>query len=233
MKTKLLTLVTIAVLLCTAFMASTAAASPKGIDFEGSHYNLNIIGKKIDWNGGGSYDNPDRHTIFVPENTTGFSIPVYDEGVYTEVSGVRIWMSQGEEFAVLDGNAFDDGAASFQLAPGKYRVYITVRGKPGGSAGITGWIKCNDTYYFDIGSLTVSKKSAWDDATNLFYVSAKEETDAIDLINTQFSGEDTWVFDYLDALYNYNSLLYPDPLYFWQYDNNGNKLVQVRFYPVQ
>ncbi|WP_440945196.1 hypothetical protein ACSAZL_13695 [Methanosarcina sp. T3] len=228
MKNKLLTLGTIAVLLCTVFMVSTASASPKGIDLEGCHYNLNIIGKKVDWNGGGSYDNPDRHTIFVPEDTAGFSIPVYDEGVYTEVPGVQIRMSQGEEFAVLDGNAFDDGVASFQLAPGKYKVYITAKGKPGGSTDVTGWVKCNETYYFDIGSLTVSKKPVWDDATDLFYVNANEEPGAIDLV----SGEPMWVFDYLEALYNYDAILYPDPLYLWQYDNNGNKLVQVRFYPV-
>jgi hypothetical protein len=237
MKTKVLTLGIIAVLLCTAFMVSIAAASPKGIDFEGYHYNLNIIGKKVDWNGGGSYDNPDRHTIFVPEDTTGFSIPIYDEGVYTEVPGIQIWMSQSTDpdsgFAVLDGNAFDDGAASFQLAPGKYKVYITAKGKPGGSTDVVGWAKCNDTYYFDIGEMRVSKKPVWDDATNLFYVSASEEPDAIDLINTQFGGNDTWVFTYLNALKTYNSIYYPDPLYFWQYDNHGNKLVQVRFYPMQ
>lgn len=228
MKTKLLTLGTIAVLLCTAFMVSTASASPKGIDFEGYHYNLNIIGKKVDWNGGGSYDNPDRHTIFLPEDTTDFNFIVYDEGVEQVVDGIQIWMSQGDEFAVLDGNAFDDGAASFQLAPGKYKVYITAKGKPGGSTDVTGWVKCNDTYYFDIGSLTVSKKPVWDDATDLFYVSANEEPDAIGLV----SGEPMWVFDYLEALYSYDAILYPDPLYFWQYDNHGNKLVQVRFYPV-
>lgn len=232
MKAKLLTLGTVTVLLCAAFMASTAAASPKGIDFEGEHYNLNIIGKKVDWNGGGNYDNPDRHTIFVPENTTGFSIPIYDEGVLTEVPGVQIWMNQGEEFAVLDGNAFDDGAASFQLAPGKYNVFITAKGKPGGYTDVTGWVKCNDTYYFDIGKVTVTKKPAWDNATDLFYVSAAEEPDTIDLINTQFGGNDVWVFDYLNALKAYDPGYYEDPLYFWQYDNNGNKLVQVRFYPV-
>lgn len=229
---KILTLGITAVLLCAGLMVSVAAAAPKGIDFEGEHYNLNIIGKKADWNGGGSYDNPARHTIFVPQNTTGFTIPIYDEGVSTEVPGIQIWMSQGSEFAVLDGNAFDDGDASFQLAPGQYKVYITAKGKPGGYTDVAGWVKCNDTYYFDIGDVRVSKKPVWDDATDLFYVSAKEEPDAIDLINSKYGGADTWVFEYLDALKAYDSTLYPDPLYFWQYDNHGNKLVQVRFYPI-
>ena len=96
----------------------------------GAHYNLNIIGKKSDWNGGGSYDNPDRHTMFVPEDTTGWTIDL--EGDYPDLDGIRIWMTQGDEFAVLDGNAFDDGEAVFQLGPGKYKVYIVAKAKPGG-----------------------------------------------------------------------------------------------------
>ena len=30
-------------------------------------YVLNLIGKKDGWSGGGSYDNPDRHTMFLPQ----------------------------------------------------------------------------------------------------------------------------------------------------------------------
>jgi len=40
-------------------------------------------------------------------------------------------MTQGTEFAVLDGNAFDDGQCAFQLAPGEYNVYIVAKAKPG------------------------------------------------------------------------------------------------------
>ncbi|AKB50388.1 hypothetical protein MSBRW_1135 [Methanosarcina barkeri str. Wiesmoor] len=72
-----------------------------------------------------------------------------------------------------------------------------------------------------------------DNATGLFYVNVAEEPDAIDLINTQLGGNDAWVFDYLNALKAYNSEYYEDPHYFWQYDNKGNKLIQVHFYPVK
>jgi len=41
-----------------------------GIDFNGPHYNLNLIGKKVDWNAQGNFDNPDRHTMFVPLDTS-------------------------------------------------------------------------------------------------------------------------------------------------------------------
>jgi len=39
-----------------------------------------------------------------------------------------------------------------------------------------------------------------------------------------------WVFEYLSALTTYDPLI-NDNAYFWQFDNKGNKLVKVRFYP--
>jgi len=197
-----------------------------GLDFNGPHYNLNLIGKKADWSGGGSYNNPDRHTIFVPEDTTGWTIDL--EGDYPDLDGIRIWMTQGDEFAVLDGNAFDDGEAAFQLGPGKYKVYIVAKAKPGGYTDITGWVYAEDVdggyYYLNIGSVHVTKSKKWQDATHIFYVSDAEDT--FNIIT-----EDTWVFEYMAQLEA--ALLDPlivDTAYFWQYDNHGNKLVKVRFY---
>src|SRR5512136_1414956 len=86
-------------------------------------YVLNMIGKKDGWSGGGTYDNPDRHTMFLPQTTA---------------ENVTVWMTQGTntDFSVLDGNAFDDGNLSLELAAGKYAVFIVALGKPGGGAGI-------------------------------------------------------------------------------------------------
>ena len=196
-----------------------------GIDFNGAHFNLNLIGKKADWSGGGSYNNPDRHTIFVPENTEGYTTPNGEPGI-------TIWMTQGDEFAVLDGNAFDDGEAAFQLGPGKYKVYIVAKAKPGGYTDITGWIYAEDEYgafyYFDIGFVKVTKSKKWKDATELFYVDCEEDPFGIVPCN----GLGTWVFTYMENLEA--AILDPsivDTAYFWQYDNHGNKLVKVRFYP--
>jgi len=242
MKTKTLVLGIAVVLICAGLMVSVGAAAKPGVDFNGEHYNLNIIGKKTDWNGGGSYDNGDRHTMFVPEDTSSFNFTVYDEGNETVLSGITIEMTQGTEFAVLDGNAFDDGKTAFQLAPGRYNVYIAAKGKPGGYTDITGWVKCNDTYYFDVGDVKVSKskKAGWTDATDLLYVDASEEPDTVGYLDNLTEqglfgeNEQMWVFDYLTGLTNYDSLLYPSDGtdYFWQYDNHGSKLVQVRFYPI-
>jgi len=187
--------------------ATILTKAKPGTDFRGPHYNLNLIGKKADWSGGGSYDNPNRHTIFVPEDTSDY---IAEFGG----TGITIWMSRGDEFAVLDGNAcgLDDGVARFQLGPGKYKVYIVAKAKPGGDTNITSWIY--DPYTTDlynlVGTLNVGGHSKnWKNATDLFY----------------YKGD--WVFDWLEDC----ALAVPDDAYFWQYDNKGNKLVKVRFYP--
>jgi len=135
-----------AILLGGAVFAATASAA--GIDLNGPHYNLNIIGvenpKTADLTGS------DRHTIFVGlgKNETVTS---------------NIYLTPGP-FTVCDGNAFDaatacDGTkvanqgAVFQLpcdsatptdtgcpagvdaAP--YQVWARALGTPGGSATIT------------------------------------------------------------------------------------------------
>jgi len=220
--------------------SSLTKAKP-GTDFNGPHYNLNIIGKKSDWSGGGSYNNPDRHTIFVPEDTDEFELtpgnPCFtpDDDPRLDEPGVTIWMTQGDEFAVLDGNAFDDCKAEFQLGPGKYKVYIVAKGKPGGETDITGWVRYPDPdqnyqvyYYLDIGSVNVKKKQDWDDATEIFYVSCTE--DVLDIVGC--NGMGMWVFEYLTALTTYDPEI-DDNAYFWQFDNKGNKLVKVRFYKVK
>ena len=207
----------------------------------GAHYNLNIIGKKSDWSGGGSYDNPARHTMFVPQDTTGWTILTPGDDDTTNVPdlpGIKISMTQGAEFAVLDGNAFDDGECAFQLAPGKYEVWITAKAKPPKPGedfytNIGGWVFAaddeGDNYYFNIGSVTVKKKSGWLDATEIFYVSCTEDYFGLVACN----GLGMWVFDYLTYLIGYDFEDDPDitdAAYFWQYDNHGNKLVKVRFY---
>ena len=206
--------------------------APKVKPPSGAHYNLNIIGKKSDWNAQGSFDNPDRHTMFVPENTDEFRLngtqcyapaPLPDGVEDTVGPGITIWMTSCDnktnsddcDFAVLDGNAFDDCKCEFQLAPGKYEVWIVAKAKPGGETNITGWLYDPnlDEYYLktDAGTINVkSKGKEWQDATDLFYY------------------KDQWVFDYLQELIDDPEL--DSGAYFWQFDNKGNKLVKVRFY---
>ena len=208
----------------------------------GAHFNLNIIGKKWDWKGGGSYDNESRHTMFVPEDIgeynqnavtqcyTPMGTPSdapsgvsYDDPRKDE-PGITIWMTKGDEYAVLDGNAFDDCKCEFELDPGTYQIWIVVKAKPGEDryTDITGWVRYIDPdtgleyVACDLGDLKVTKNMGWKDVTDDLFV---------------FDG--MWLFDYLEmieAAIVDGGLGATDTAYFWQYDNHGNKLVKVRFY---
>ena len=235
----------IAVMLMASLATGVALAIKPGTDFSGPHYNLNIIGKKSDWSGGGSYDNWNRHTMFVPANTDDcgcYSPP--DDATRSDESGITIWMSQDKQatdFKVLDGVAgFDadgDGdvegeecSAHLELPAGQYNVYVVAKAKTkdGQYTDITGWVRYTDDngvtwYYMDVGYIQVKGKQ-WKDATGLFYVSGLEE-ELLGLANN----EEMWVFDYLEEIDALEDI--SDGQYFWQFDNHGNKLVKLRFYP--
>ena len=176
----------VAVTLAAAMVLTTAGtvfAAKPGTDFNGPHYNLNLIGKAKAMPG--AYDNPDRHTMFVPQDTSSFNIDLQEPNNLDQATlpGIRINMTQGPEFAVIDGNA-TDGVGSFQLGTGKYSVYIAVKATnkklPGGSS-ITGWVEAYDDvgdlwYYINVGSVSVSKSKTWTDGTGLFFVNTDEDT---------------------------------------------------------
>jgi len=228
--------------------ASVALAAKPGTDFNGEHYNLNLIGK--DKVMPGDYDNPDRHTMFIPLDTSEEIIPLETPNQLglTELPGIRINITQGDEFAMIDGNATNDSDGdgyldgAFQIGAGKYNVYIAVKAKSpkydDPYTDIAGWVEGYDTvgdlwYYLNIGAVSVKKNGSWTDATGLFFVNDSEDPFGI------VGAEDMWVFEYMTALdapiYDDDgNLLYDldDLLYFWQLDNHGNKLIQVRFYPI-
>jgi hypothetical protein len=221
-----------------------------GTDFNGPHYNLNLIAK--DKPMPGDYDNPDRHTMFVPLDTTEMTFTNPDDTSSPTFEGIQIVMTQGPEFAMIDGNA-TDGYGEFELGPGKYHVYIAVKAKSPkytdeeAFTGITGWVQAYDNlgemwYYIDIGDVQVKKgKNSWTDATDLFFVETGEDpfgfvTGSED---DYVVGLGIWVFEYmagLESWYEDTSGAAPydlsDLAYFWAFDNNGNKLIQVRFYPM-
>ena len=215
-----------------------------GIDLTGYHYNLNLIGKKADWSGSGNYAG-NRHTMFVPQFTDGETFTV---GSFDPLDGIKISMTQGTEFEVLDGNWFDDGECAFQLGFGKYRVFIVAKAKPhpnkddpdGYYTDITGWVYCQafEEYLFDIGEIKVGRKLSkkFVEITEMFYVDAGEDAvvdwSGVDWVALGVSPPDypVWVFDYLKLLEYLPD--YDNAEYFWQYQNFGNKLVKVRFYPV-
>ncbi len=190
--------------------ASTGNGAPSG-----AHYNLNIIGvsnpKNADMTGGGN-------VIFV------------GLGTKTTTVTTKILLEQSASsglFEVLDKNG-TDGEAKFSLPlPGSYTVWARALGAPGDSAKIT-------TCATDI----TGSPAAGDICSTLNEVfvrgtgksSFRNVTDALTTI----------VLDpvaHADAVLACGGTTVSlfDPClqgYFWQYDNNGLKLLQVRFYPV-
>jgi hypothetical protein len=169
----------------------------------GAHYGLNIIGVSNGKNP--NMSGGDGHRIFVPLSGTA-----------------KIGLTEGE-FAVLDANG-TDGTASFQLPDPDpdgdgvtaYSVYARALGTPGGSSITTTCAIDPETGEKICSNLTMvlARSSGGSKFTNvsraLLYVTADIDGDGdIDKVP---------LFD--DRLQEY----------FWQYDNNGLRLAQLRFY---
>lgn len=172
----------------------------------GPHYNLNLIGmpkgKTADMTGSSG------HRIFV--NLEGKT---------------KINLSEGETFQVTDANGTDGNGASFQLPnpdPNndgitEYSVWARALGKPGGKSTTT---------------------TCATDALGVEYCSVYGMVLVRDSGGSKFSDvSKQLLYVYADINLDGQVERYPlfDPAlqgYFWDYDNNGLKLVQLRFYEV-
>ena len=171
MKKKIFALSIISMLLIVGFLAVEADKPDKpfpkpGTDFNGPHFNLNLIGKSKEMPG--DKDNPDRHTMFVPLDTSEMSFDINTPNNLGEetMDGIKIEMTQSKEedgWAMIDGDA-TDGYGAFQLAAGKYAVYIAAKAKspkyPDAYTDITGWVEAYDElggkwHYIDIGYVEI------------------------------------------------------------------------------
>jgi hypothetical protein len=209
------------------------------------YYLLNILGKKDGFGSHQTFDNPDRHTIFVPEDTTGYNDGA-SIGNLSLTDSIIIRMMSGPEFAVMDGNGMD-GEAKLQLERGKYYVFVTALGKPSKdgdsrSADLSGWYNDDegDLCYL-LGSVSISRskgKPVSEDATDLFYIAWSQIASITGLEDAEIEsyldeygdyaiGDDVWIFDFLAMLQDVFS---DTDYYFWQLHNSGLKHIQVRFY---
>ena len=245
---KILAIVLAVVLVATILPSAVFAKSPKTeFDLNGPHYNLNLLGKRDGWNDK-EVSNPQRHTMFVPMDTSGYNITlnlpnkvirhaVVEDNV-PSLPGFGIFMTQtgADDFAVIDGTAFDGDACVLDIAAGKYKVVVVAKGKPTSqNATIDGWAQVHNTtglyYYLNLGDVSVGRK--WVDATDLFFIDTTEANLGITGFpidpGTGNDGLGMWIFDYLKALEALPE--YDETAYFWQFQNNGSKLIQVRFYP--
>jgi hypothetical protein len=201
--------------------ASTASATGNGAP-SGSHYQLNIIGVSKDKNP--NMTGGDGRRIFVGLGRTG------------EVSGTRINLTEGD-FGVVDANG-TDGVAAFSLpnpdpdgdGTTAYSVYVRALGKPGGKATMqscytdaqTGETWCAVDYVGGVNPITIERTKGKQTFTNvskdLLYVDTCTSYD----VTTQTCN----AWDQLPLFSDSNDS------YFWQYDNQGLKVAQLRFYEV-
>jgi len=215
------------VLVLTAALALAAAPAlaqkvTGNLAPSGSHYNLNIIGH--DNCPGGTFTGSNRHAIAV--------FLTYDDGsqngtLYRDlVKDNKIFLGPGTAFQVIDGNACDGDGARFQLPADvsmSWDVYARALG-PGGHADITTCAvdtmgtedPADDVVVCDPDPLTLSRikgtKPVFQNVSrDLLFIDADIDDDGV--------LEQVALFD--AAFYDY----------FWDYDNFGLRLAQLRFYP--
>jgi hypothetical protein len=207
--------------LVLAVVFALPAFAQVGQGLSGPHYNLNFIGvpkNKTVPDMSGS----DRHTIFVPLQSGG------------DVSRqVKIYYVPGVEFRVIDGNATDDNEATVEVPSSVggdlcYDVYAFALGKPKGNAVVQAECiiddllgSCTDSLLQNSFSVTRTKgKPHRENISDVFRASGCIDLDGSTTCNTgdlQFTN--VWIFNVPQL-----------EEYFWDFDNNGLRLMQTRFY---
>jgi hypothetical protein len=178
----------------------------------GAHYNLNIIGVPKDKTA--TMDDNNGHRIFV--KLDGRS---------------KVMLREGEEFRVVDANGTDGNGAKFELPAADedndgvtvYSVWARALGKPGGTANITTCIpdpdatdlqtfeEANICSMYTLSMVRTKGRSKFENVSReLLYIYADIDGDGLveryPLFDEDLEG------------------------YFWDYNNNGLKLAQFRFY---
>lgn len=170
----------------------------------GAHYNLNVIGVP----NGKTADITSGNRIFVPLEGT-----------------CKINLSEGD-FAVIDGNCSDNSPAAFQLpnpdpdgdGVTTYSVWARPVGKPGGTAKVT-TCGVDPTTGEDICSIESTAfvrdkgKSSFTNVSKGFLTVLYDDDGDASTAPIRISIFDSRLQDY-----------------FWSYDNNGLRVLQLRFY---
>lgn len=208
----------------------------------GSHFNLNIIGvpqdKTADMTGS------DGHSIFVQlvGGDAASSLDGKDFNTISKLNKIFLFPAPaGESFQVLDRNATDASGASFQLPADvstNWTVWARALGKPGGSANMTTCATVDVTdpvtgattpevecslATLSIPPRTKNSKFSNVSADLLFISIVVDPTTNAGLATCLGVTTATTV-----TLPLFNGCLQN---FFWNYQNNGLKLLQLRFYP--
>jgi len=207
----------LAVAVAATLTATAVAAAQTGNGApSGPHYNLNIIGvshdKNPNMNGNGS-----GNVIFVDLGTkSGVAVTT------------KILLSQAADgvFEVLDKNG-TDGEASFSLpVPGSYTVWARALGTPGGQSKIATCATFVDPTTGVSSILCSTENEVFVRGTGKS--SFRNVTSALTTI-TLVAGSPAQLACGTPTVSLFDACLQD---FLWQYDNNGLKLLQVRFYPI-
>jgi len=217
-------------LIAAAAIAAPLAAFAGNGAPSGSHYNLNILGKTNC--SPSSLTDSNRHTIQVLLNGGQHAADIDGTLALDIDKRNKIYLVQSFDgtFGVLDGNACDSDGAAFTLpAPGTYEIYARALGKPGGEATMTtcatgagedgilgGAGAADDEIVCSTENVLLARGKGGSKFTNV----TRQLTTVTADIDGDGDAETVPIFD--GSLYDY----------FWNYDNNGLRLAQLRFYPL-
>lgn len=214
---KKLIAIVLAVTLVATISGVALAGQGNGLP-SGPHYNLNLIGMEKGKNENMGCGNGDR--IFVQLSKTG------------RVS-TKINLQEGD-FGVIDCDG-TDGEATFQLpnpdpdntGTTEYSVYLRLRGKPGGDiimqtcgeyVPVEG-VYCSDLKVVESRETGHGKNKFNNVSAELLYIYAwvcVEEDDYGECVDWEYMRVPLFAEDWQG--------------FFWDYDNNGVRLAQLRFY---
>ena len=222
----------------TAGVTTTGNGAPSG-----AHYNLNIIGVSKDKTA--TMTTGDGHRIFVQLNGGEDAVSLNGK-LASQLNKVNKIMLQpapaGESFQVLDANATDSNGALFQLpadVSATWTVWARALGKPGGksntttcatTAGVDGVFgTADDEIVCSLSTLsmerTKGKQTFVNVSAELLFITITVDPTANTALATCLGV--TTTTDVTLSLFN--GCLQN---YFWNYDNQGLKLLQLRFYPM-
>ncbi len=225
-------------------MSATAQTSTGNGAISGPHYNLNIIGYKNQCPGD-DLKGTNRHVIAVKLNFNDGSQNGTSPATLDKTN--KIFLVEGD-FQVLDGNACDGDGATFQLPADpytcpvddpdclntdptfqEYLVYARALGSPKGSPSAT-MTTCATDPGAD-GLFGTADDVIVCSTENVVLVRNKGKSSFSNVtkqlttlcLDTDGNGScDTRVGIFDSSLEDY----------FWDYDNNGLRLAQLRFYPI-
>ncbi len=197
--------------------ATTGNGAPSG-----AHFTLNIIGVS-----------KDKKALM---QSSDYDEKQIGRRIFADFMGkTRIMLTEGA-FAVLDANG-TDGEASFRLPKpdadynnvSDYSAYVRALGKPGGSATI---VNCA-TLTYDMEWLGLYAGDEYCETATAGGISLERTAGGSKFVNV--TRDLLYVQIDIDGDGDIDNIpLFDSRLenYLWEYDNNGLKLVQIRFYPV-